>query len=207
MRPIQSLLTSVILSVHAVVFCFFLTYQIAPYRGLKRLTVKERTLAARPKTKPKKAPPRIKKARATPKKKSVKKTKPKPKEPSIPAHLLDQIEESIAKIEKKPHKRPHKTQLEVPVLEVSKESATSYQDKVIAILHRSLSLPEHGEVDVQLTLLKDGRVQSVEIKQAASTKNKEYLKQNLPQVIFPPFAGSLRNKEKQTFAFTFCNEI
>ncbi|MGE5196086.1 MAG: hypothetical protein ACM3JI_02005, partial [Anaerolineae bacterium] len=97
------------------------------------------------------------------------KTKPAP----INAALLQELEESIAKIEGKRDKIDAGKKLNVPS-ELKKEASSRTQeilgmDKapdeeikafLIKSLHHSLHLPDFGEVKVQLTLRSDGSVAS-----------------------------------------------
>lgn len=81
-----------------------------------------------------------------------------------------------------------------------------YTQSLMQTLHHSLTLPEFGEVKIQLTLHQDGRVVKVIVMHAESRQNREYLEKNLPYLQFPSFTGDLSSKKESTFILTFCNE-
>ena len=82
----------------------------------------------------------------------------------------------------------------------------SYTDTLISHLHESLSLPDFGEVKIQLSLRQDGSVVKVIVLKARNEKNRQYLESNLPHLKFPRFDGAWANKKEYTFVLTFCNE-
>lgn len=139
----------------------------------------------------------------------------------IPAHLLKELEESIAKIEQKPDKKVSKTseltpkwsgRLNVDKVDISLPSSENYGDsfeqQLILSLHEALQLPEYGMVKMKLTLKSDGSFVRCEVLQAESQKNKSYLEKQIRHVKFPPFSGLLfMNQQQYTFTLTFCNEI
>ena len=71
-------------------------------------------------------------------------------------------------------------------------------------LHSALDLPDFGEVKMQITVQKDGRVVKVVVLKAESEKNKGYLETHLRQMKLPPLSGSTH---EETFTITFCNEL
>ena len=169
---------------------------------------------APPKAKPKPTP--IKKKAPPPKTKPtpVKKSAPRsnPTQPTIPKNLLDQLEESIAKIDQTDHKVKTKSRLVVPTLTLKSSdkrrvSEASFQQKLIECLHLSLALPDHGEVTIEITLSSQGLVVGLNVLKAESTKNRDYLEKHLPQVVFPPLEGADAKQTQQKFVLTFYNEI
>lgn len=165
------------------------------------------------KTPPPRAPKKglPKRAAAQPHPVSKKQSAPpqKPREPSLPQSLLNQLEESIAKIEKREDIEKAKSSLLVPTLKEAKEDVIdeSYEGRLIECLHRALSLPEHGEVTINLVLNTDGRMMSLKVLKVESSKNRSYLEKELPRVLFPPLEGTLLKSAQKSFVLTFCNEI
>lgn len=145
-----------------------------------------------------------------------KKNPPKPPERAkISDSLLKELEESIAKIEKSGDKgtaKPKKTlaspaplQIDTPLAEAA-DAEEDYTDALIGHLHQCLTLPDYGEVKIQLSLRQDGTVIKLVVLRAQSEKNKQYLEKNLPQLRFPRFDGAYASKKECVFTFTFCNE-
>lgn len=146
-------------------------------------------------------------------------TKKPPKEnrAKISDSLLKELEESIAKIETKSDKTTVRSKAIVPItLQIdtiteedvfSDVSASSYTDALVDHLHRFLTLPEYGEVKIQLSLRQDGTVAKMDLLRAQSEKNRQYLESNLPRLKFPRFEGAYAKKKESTFILTFCNEL
>ncbi len=126
-----------------------------------------------------------------------------PPQPKLPQHLLKELEETIAKIDENRDKLYTGKRKEKP-LEIDRVDSTleevSYRDTLIDYLHEVLHLPDYGEVKIQLSLHKDGRVAQLRVLKAESEKNRNYLEEHLPLLKFP-----LVSKEC-TFVLTFCNE-
>lgn len=155
------------------------------------------------------------------------KSKQPPPQKSLPAEnrakisdsLLKELEESIAKIENKSDKQiisskaPSVQKAAAPiVLQIDQgmeanNTAGDYTDALISHLHRSLSLPEYGEVKIQLSLRQDGTVAKIIVLKTENEKNRIYLENNLLNLRFPHFAGAFANKKEYTFFLTFCNEL
>jgi outer membrane biosynthesis protein TonB len=183
-----------------------------------------------PKPAPKKpqptaTPPPAKKAPPIADKKLVKEKKPQPKKPPVDdkrekmsQKLLQELEESLSKIEAKPEKKKgssKKYDLPSPI-EAQKNQAfpsastgeisdsSDYHATLIGYLKQTLNLPEYGEVKIQLTLKQDGSVVNLLVIKTESEKNRRYLETSLPHLRFPHL---LENKKQETFIVTFCNEI
>ncbi|MBN4067263.1 hypothetical protein JYU14_04185 [Simkania negevensis] len=82
-----------------------------------------------------------------------------------------------------------------------------YQDELIQRLRLLLRLPEYGNVTVRLTLSRDGSVEQMEIVDAKSTQNKEYIAQKLPAVKFPGFGSHFGTAQQHIFTLTLSNDI
>lgn len=146
-------------------------------------------------------------------KKVNKTTAAKPLKPKV-SHLLQELEETIAKIDEKRDKDMPVKQLETPkwikslkidtIAEMENDSEAgdnTYQDALIRCLKESLDLPEIGQVKMEVTIDEHGTVMKLRILSSESDKNKHYLEKNLQLIKFPSF------KTKKTFTFTFCNDL
>jgi colicin import membrane protein len=144
------------------------------------------------------------------------------KQKTLKEEQLKELEERIAKIEAKNDRMPLKSELTVPTaitlnseksLQVSKdfvtlESSSDSEDFVaslIGYLQGYLQLPDVGEVQIQLTLRKDGKVENMKVIKSESVKNKKYLEEQLPKLTFPQIY--LNGASTQSFLFTFCNKF
>ncbi len=150
---------------------------------------------------------------------AAKKSPPPQNRAKISDSLVKELEESIAKIENKSDKGGSKKaalgskalgpivlQIDAPSYELGAEGASDYTDVLICHLHQCLSLPDYGEVKIQLSLRQDGTVCKVIVLKAQSEKNKQYLESHLQRLKFPRFEGAYANKKEYTFIVTFCNE-
>lgn len=148
---------------------------------------------------PKKEPP-IAKAPAPPPKKTQ-----MPKRSPLTQELLQELEESIAKIEGKHDKVDTRKQLTTPQsIEIPNHDTIeeSYAEALILCLRQSLHLPDYGEVKLKITLKEDGSVERLVVLKADSEKNRNYLETHLPHLKFPAI-----KKTEHTFVLTFCNEV
>ncbi len=141
---------------------------------------------------------------------------PSPPRAKISDSLIRELEESIAKIENKSDKgtaRSRKISVAPIALQIDMTDAFQYSDAkegdytdlLVSHLHQYLTLPEYGEVKIQLSLQQDGTVGKIVVLKAESEKNKKYLESNLPRLRFPRFEGSYAKKKESTFILTFCN--
>jgi len=78
-------------------------------------------------------------------------------------------------------------------------SDTSYQGKIKFRLEQNLRLPERGEVEIKLTLNKSGKLVKFETAGSHNSKNRLYLEQKLPTIIFPEFDASLEGESQHLF--------
>ncbi len=128
---------------------------------------------------------------------------------------LKEIEETIAKIatnNDKMSSRPRKETL--PKLDLLPESLSlplgleeDYASSLVAYLEEHLRLPDSGEVKIELTLRKDGSIETVKVLSAKSEQNKKRLEEHLPRLHFPPFPKEEKEKKSKVFILTFCNDF
>ncbi len=94
---------------------------------------------------------------------------------------------------------------QLPKIQATTEISPSEIDEspsyLIQFLQDRLTLPEKGKVQLQLTFSPQGRVKSIQVLNSESSKNLNYLKNTLPDLIFPCFNGS-----DKTITFSFQNE-
>lgn len=140
---------------------------------------------------------------------------PKPPAPraSISDSLLKELETSLEKIEKPsaPAKAPSKLpafslEIDTPSSALFSEDAPLYAERVVSHLQNHLTLPDFGEVKIQLDLREDGSVDKIIVLSSKSKANKLYLEENLPQLRFPP-PEKIQANGKCRFVFTFANEV
>lgn len=161
------------------------------------------------KTLPKKAPQT--------KKSSVNKKKtipaPTPQKHAVPKELVKQLEESVAKIEKKRDNR--RAQMDQSPLQIEQlpseekipEVEESAHDALIRILKESLHLPEYGEVKIELTIkMGDGSVTHLSVLHSKSEANRKYLEKTLKSMVFSLPEKKNENNQEQTFTLLFSNE-
>ncbi len=171
----------------------------------------QKTAAVKPTPIAAKAAP-IKKAPSAPIQPVAKKTAPVKSSPVVPANLVRELQESIAKIDKKSHKESASDILPapkwIPELRIDEESTgeeSLFVATLVQCLQETLDLPEYGSVKVELVLRRDGSFVKMKVLHSESEKNKKFLEQELKTVSFPPFNGNLKNEKEHLFVITFCN--
>lgn len=143
-----------------------------------------------------------------------------PKTPTATQKQIQEIEERIAKIEAKNDRMLNKSKLAVPTpitlssqipsqnsLEFTKDQMFATDDAVaslIGYLQGYLQLPDIGEVQIQLVLRKDGKVESMKVIKTESEANRKYLEEYLPKLSFP--LSILERASSRSFLLTFCNK-
>lgn len=140
--------------------------------------------------------------------------RPPPPRAKVSDSLLQELEESIAKMQtpSQPKTVHRKTavvaplQIDTPVVLEGIEEQ-DYNATLVHHLQQNLRLPDYGEVKIQLHLRQDGSVVKIVVLKAESEKNKQYLRDELPKLQFPRFEGVSSTQKEQTFTLTFCNEF
>ena len=112
---------------------------------------------------------------------------------------------------KKRHKEISKTSVEIPPtidqLNIDNDSDVDtvekgYREELITELQHSLRLPEHGNVQVELVIERNGKVLSFLVLDSESQKNKRYVEQAIPLLNFPSFGEYFKKQDKHTFRVT-----
>ena len=139
----------------------------------------------------------------------------------IPEELLKNLEQKLSRLEGIKEKPSKKTAIIVPdkidPISASKYSrldpfdldddVDSYPEYLAYFLKQELKLPDFGQVKVEITLNKAGCVEKCLVISSQSAKNKKYLEEKLPNLIFPKFKKSNHSYDTQQFVLTFCNEF
>lgn len=168
-------------------------------------------VAEKPATQKKQPDPKIAK-QAQPVKKAVAapaepKTKPVKEEKA-----LQEIAESLQSIAAEPKSvRPTlaipaalSQPAKIPLVEESNLNP-SYGEFLTAFLQSELELPEQGDVKIQIAIDSFGKMLDCQILDSRSSKNEEFLKNRLPELVFPCFNVFGITDLTQTFTITFRN--
>ncbi len=138
--------------------------------------------------------------------KPVKKSPPKKTEP--PEEIWNEIDQALAKIEKKSYPTPkHSLDLPKPLIYVEESSFQemgnpSANEQLMGFLHDTLNLPDVGEVKIEISVRKNGSVAKVVVLSSESKKNKEYLQKHLPLLQLP-----MQFEDEKNIIITFSNEV
>ena len=206
--------TLTVIGVHATLFLSLMLF--APKKKVEKKPLLVKTVVQPPKAPvvQTKAPSKIRKAvnKKPPTKKPIRNAQPAPRKPQIPAHLLSELQESIAKIDQSSHKespkKKPKTSIAIPTLSIvsgSKEDQAAYANALVACLKRSLVLPEVGEVKIELLLQSSGSLKSFRVLSSKSQRNQRFLEAELSKIRYPSFMGSLKSEKEHPFVITFSN--
>ncbi len=115
--------------------------------------------------------------------------------------LSSEIEKPIRSNLVLPAKIQPKTQFTPP----ASEESPSYGEFLIAYLQNALDLPEYGDVKATLEIDRFGKLIQCQILEAKSTKNGQFLKNQLPELVFPCLNDFGILDPTQTFTITFRN--
>lgn len=186
-----------------------------PKKESPKAAASEKKLTSAPQ--PKKTEPAIADKQISQDKKPLSSQEIPQKRAKISDSLLQELEESIAKIEQKADKKggieklkpgsPLALQIDTSSPDQTHAEEGSYIEMLVEHLHQALQLPDYGEVKIQLSLRQDGSVAKIAVLRAKSQKNKRYLEENLPHLRFPRFEGSLAKTQESSFILTFVNEM
>lgn len=124
---------------------------------------------------------------------SPKKTTPKPQQKKPPAptapqdHLLAEIEKNLESLTASTP-TVKKAKIAIPTLNTQPQAQPTESfaiEQIAALLQENLELPEFGEVKIKLSINRLGVLETLEILDAKSEKNGEFLKKRLPELPFP----------------------
>jgi len=81
----------------------------------------------------------------------------------------------------------------------------SYGEFLTAFLQSELALPEQGDVKIQIAIDSFGKLLDCQVLDSKSSKNEEFLKNRLPELVFPCFNVFGITDLTQTFTIAFRN--
>ncbi len=87
------------------------------------------------------------------------------------------------------------------------EQDTSYYIEMIHRIKLQLKLPEYGEVRVELTLDRTGKVHKLYVLSSSSLNNQKYIEKNLTTVHFPPFGSHFPKESIHKFLIAISNDF
>ena len=83
----------------------------------------------------------------------------------------------------------------------------TYYDELVTRLQIALKLPEYGSVKIWLTLSSKGKVVRLDVKEAKSQKNRQYVEKSVPSLLFPSFGNSFGEQTEHLFIIHLKNEM
>jgi outer membrane biosynthesis protein TonB len=89
--------------------------------------------------------------------------------------------------------------------EASYDLSLVYEVELVARLKILFSLPEMGEVKVDLTINRQGKVMKLEIISSANAVNRKAIETRLPSIQFPDFGKAFVGEQTHTFKLTLTN--
>lgn len=121
--------------------------------------------------------------------------------------LYAQLQNTLRKSQIEPLEIIHKNELTVPeklsslnidlLQEIQKDE---HLDAFLKKMQNQLILPQLGRVKISIEINPSGRVKNLQILSSENEENALYLKNRLPELIFPCF-----NKKSKTYTFIFKN--
>ena len=130
---------------------------------------------------------------------------PKPAAPKPKAsgdskgQLRKLLQESLASLEETSSSVEISKPTKIGKLKSEALTFTSYETLLVEYLKELLELPEQGEVKLQLTLSRDGRVQRHTVLEATSS-NRSYIDHEIAQLRLPPFESHFQKEKEHTFS-------
>jgi len=205
-----------VITVHVIVLFWTLCTAVSqqpPMRQPRQLVAK--TVTLQPKQQqitaaiPKKSPPTPqRRPKKTPDKENPSK---KPIADDKKQQLFAKAQRSMAKMQKGESAAVKDESPAVPevIASLSVDSLSeqgTYYDTLATQLRALLILPEFGEVNVSLTLKRNGAFSHMEILSSKSSRNQKHVEQTLPTLSFPPFNDEFGSTPEHTFLLTLKND-
>lgn len=120
--------------------------------------------------------------------------------------LLSLMQESLKTLEGTTQKKEPQKNVSRPLGPLASESITftsDYEQFLASTLESALQFPEKGDVKIQLTLNRHGKIERVHIEKASSARNKAYIEEELLTFSFPPFGAKFKGENSHTFTINF----
>lgn len=192
-------------------------------------TLKAEAVAAKKTTPPKPAAQKVVKAQATANAKPQAKADPVKERAAEAAAakkkaLLAEAAKSIGKIASSPatmkvDKMQPPTLAQPPATVIALQSdgfsgkgafassgEINYDQELLSRLKQLLRLPQYGDVEVELTLLRSGKVALLKIIKAENLTNKAHVEKVMPTLSLPPFGNCFAGEQQHLFKITLSNE-
>ncbi|MCH1429179.1 MAG: hypothetical protein L7U87_00305 [Chlamydiales bacterium] len=191
------------LSMHLMLLLFSLSKENKSEVKISKSTLSLNTIQLSPpvikKTPPtKKATPKkeVKSVKKKPKMTSKKENKPKKKPQKKETPNTGKPQKTVQTPAKAPPKTTHE----------SFDKNQEYQQELVEILRAFLRLPEEGNVKFSLTINRNGIVESIEVNNSHSAKNRSYITEKVPELKFPSFGMSFFGQKNHTFLLNLSND-
>ncbi len=84
---------------------------------------------------------------------------------------------------------------------------TIYGNELINRLKRLLHLPEYGDVDIELTIAKSGKILAMKILSDENRNNRIYIEKVLPSLSLPPFGSYFEGEAQHTFVIRLTSTL
>lgn len=81
-----------------------------------------------------------------------------------------------------------------------------YRDELTSGLKRALQLPGYGNVTIELTLMRSGKIKSFKVIKTENAENSRYIEKTIANVSFPSFGESFKGMSEHTFLIILTNE-
>lgn len=131
---------------------------------------------------------------------------------------ISKIQQQLSKIETKSLKNIPTVEIPNPLANMAIETmngidSTSssskeayYRDRLANRLKMSLTLPEHGEVVIHLTLNRSGTVLRLQIVSSVNPSNRSYIERTIPSMVFSDFGNDFKGESQHTFIVALRSE-
>lgn len=88
-----------------------------------------------------------------------------------------------------------------------KSQPATYHEELMHRLRSQLHMPEYGNVDIELTLSRSGKVLSFKILRDENRNNRQYIEKAIPPLSFPPFGHYFNGETQHAFVITLSNDL
>jgi hypothetical protein len=88
----------------------------------------------------------------------------------------------------------------------SEAFTTSYREELSERLRSLLRLPEHGDVEVKMTVESTGKIRQFSILKSLSDLNRSYIEKHLQGLQLPRFGKEFGNAREHVFLITLSSE-
>lgn len=153
--------------------------------------------------------PKKPKAKPEKKKKQEKQQIAKPlKEPKKSSLKKDLVQKALKELDTigKNHSDLPPQLAKTRTLSFATTSTSKYESSLATYLKKSLCLPEHGSVQLSITLDRKGLLKEIKVLLSPSSTNKQYVEKQLAQAHFPPFGPAFPGEKEHSFTLLLSSE-